>query len=107
MSQSNIKNKVTINLSTVRPCSWLDFAFDNSFGIFEYSESSDSLLSEFERIDIAFKFWYGAKKRSLSSISECISILSFRWVRANSTISISFSNFEIPFLKEKVSRMNV
>ena len=96
-----------MKLSTFKLWSSLDFAFDNNFGILEYAGSSELLLSKSDSKLIAFSFWYGDKKRSLSSINECISILSLRWVLINSTTLSSFVNIFCPFLKQKVSGVDI
>ena len=100
-------NNLTMKLSIFELWSSLDFEFDSNFGILEYAGSSELLLSKSDSKLIALSFWYGAKKRSLSSINEWMSILSLRWVLINSTMSSSFVNIFCPFLKQKVSSVDI
>ena len=97
---------LTKNWSTILLCFFFCFEFESKLGIFLY-ESSSIWLSDSDSKLIAFSFWYGARKRSLSSINECINIFSFLWVLANSTTSNSLANVSSPFLKQKISGMNV
>ena len=93
------QKSLTKKLSTMSRCSCFWSALESIFGILEYDRSSDWLLPEFDSKLITFDFWYGAKNRSLSSMSECSIILSLRWVLTNSTISRSLVNIFRPFLK--------